>query len=82
MNVFLKDQFPALTDAQLAQIDAYYPKTVEQFPGTGAYWWATANAYDNMRYSTYSPRRLFLPHIVFRSLKIRVAPAARRVTPE
>ena len=48
--MFLKDQYPVITDAQLAQIDAYYPQTVEQFPGTGAYWRAAANAYGDMRY--------------------------------
>jgi hypothetical protein len=28
MNRFLKDQFPNLSDAQLARIDHYYPKAI------------------------------------------------------
>jgi carboxylesterase type B len=49
MNTFLKDQFPDLTDAQLAQIDAFYPKA-QQFPDSGEYWRAASNAYGQMRY--------------------------------
>ena len=49
MNEFLKDQFPNLSDTQLAQIDYYYPKA-EQFPNTGEYWRAVSNAYGQMRY--------------------------------
>lgn len=49
MNHFLKDQYPDLTSAQLTQIDTFYPKA-EQFPNSGLYWRATANAYGNMRY--------------------------------
>jgi carboxylesterase type B len=49
MNRFLKSQFPHLTDAQLAQIELFYPEA-EQFANSGAYWRATANAYGEMRY--------------------------------
>lgn len=49
MNRFMKDQFPKITDKQLAQIDEYYPKA-EQFPNTGQYWRAVSNAYGDMRY--------------------------------
>jgi len=49
MNEFLLEQFPALTPAQISVIDAFYPKSL-QFPGTGAFWRAAANAYGNMRY--------------------------------
>jgi carboxylesterase type B len=49
MNDFLRNQFVNLTAAQLARIDAYYPKA-EQFPGKGQYWRSTANAYGDMRY--------------------------------
>ncbi|KAH8819024.1 triacylglycerol lipase [Xylogone sp. PMI_703] len=49
MNHFLKDQYPDLTNAQLARIDHYYPKA-EQFPDSGRYWRAVSNAYGQMRY--------------------------------
>jgi carboxylesterase type B len=49
MNRFLKDQFPNLSEAQLARIDHYYPKA-EQFPDSGQYWRAVSNAYGQMRY--------------------------------
>lgn len=49
MNRFLKDQFPNLTNTELARIDYYYPKA-EQFPDSGSYWRAVSNAYGQMRY--------------------------------
>jgi carboxylesterase type B len=49
MNEFLLEQFPALTRAQMSVIDKFYPKA-QQFPDSGAFWRAAANAYGNMRY--------------------------------
>lgn len=49
MNRFMKNQFPQISDQQLAQIDQYYP-IAEQFPNTGQYWRAVSNAYGDMRY--------------------------------
>ncbi|RFU25456.1 hypothetical protein B7463_g10886, partial [Scytalidium lignicola] len=49
MNRFLKDQYPNLTNAQLARIDKYYPEA-QQFPNSGRYWRAVSNAYGQMRY--------------------------------
>jgi carboxylesterase type B len=49
MNEFLTDQYPNLSDAQLARIDDYFPKA-EQFPNSGQYWRAVSNAYGQMRY--------------------------------
>ncbi|KAL3418592.1 carboxylesterase [Phlyctema vagabunda] len=50
VNNFLKNNWVKLTEAQLAQIDFYYPKA-EQFPNSGAYWRTAANAYGEMRYN-------------------------------
>ncbi|KAH9217163.1 Alpha/Beta hydrolase protein [Leptodontidium sp. 2 PMI_412] len=50
MHNFLGDNFPKLTEAQLAQIDVLYPKA-EQYPGKGTYWKTGANAYGEMRYN-------------------------------
>ncbi|KAG4437930.1 hypothetical protein IFR05_006600 [Cadophora sp. M221] len=47
---FLGDNFPNLTEAQLAQIDVLYPKA-EQYPGKGMYWKTGANVYGEMRYN-------------------------------
>jgi carboxylesterase type B len=49
MNSFLQDNWINITSADLTQIDQYYPQA-EQFPGTGAYWRAGANAYGEIRY--------------------------------
>ena len=49
MNIFLLEQYPELTRAQLAMIDSMYPEA-EQFPGAGAYWRTVSNAYGEMRY--------------------------------
>ncbi|RDW75849.1 hypothetical protein BP5796_06670 [Coleophoma crateriformis] len=50
MNNFLKNNWVGLTSDQLAQIDIYWPKA-EQFPNSGEYWRAAANAYGEMRYN-------------------------------
>lgn len=48
---FLKDQFPALTTAQLAKIAQLYPvEGTPQFPDSGRYWRQVSNAYGEMRY--------------------------------
>lgn len=52
MNAFLKNNYCSLTDAQLAQIDAYYPHNSTQvYKGRGAYWRTAADAYGEMRYN-------------------------------
>ncbi|RDW58233.1 carboxylic ester hydrolase-11 [Coleophoma cylindrospora] len=50
MNDFLRNNFVRLTDSQLAKINQFYPKA-EQFPDSGPYWRAAANAYGEMRYN-------------------------------
>ncbi|KAL2061501.1 hypothetical protein VTL71DRAFT_6878 [Oculimacula yallundae] len=50
MHGFLKDNFPKLTEDQLARIDELYPKG-EQFPGKGSYWRTAADVYGEMRYN-------------------------------
>jgi carboxylesterase type B len=49
-DIFLRDQFPTLTLAQLAQINAFYPKTNDSFPKSGPYWRQVSNAYGEIRY--------------------------------
>ncbi|KAL5313134.1 hypothetical protein ACEPPN_018867 [Leptodophora sp. 'Broadleaf-Isolate-01'] len=49
MNGFLSSQFPTLSTTQLSKIDTLYPMA-EQFPNSGLYWRAAANAYGDMRY--------------------------------
>lgn len=46
---FLKNNFVNLTDADLTQIDTFYPEA-EKFPNKGDYWRTAANAYGDMRY--------------------------------
>ena len=49
MNSFLQDNFPALTDSDLATIDANYPVS-DQFPDHGEYDFNAASAYGEIRY--------------------------------
>jgi hypothetical protein len=49
MDNFLKNQFVNLTESNLEQINSYFPDG-QQFPGRGAFWRATANAYGEIRY--------------------------------
>ena len=61
MNIFLLSQFPDLTRAQLARIDALYPEG-PTYPNASSFWPTVSNAYGEMRYicpgifisSTYS----------------------------
>lgn len=51
-NVFLKDQFPYLTLAQLREINARYPvEGRPQFNGTGRYWRQISDVYGDIRYT-------------------------------
>jgi len=50
-DVFLKDQFPALTLTQLTKINSLYPKTNDTFPNSGPYWRQVSNAYQEIRYT-------------------------------
>jgi carboxylesterase type B len=50
VNKFLKDQFPKYIDAQLAEIDHWYPKA-ENFGTKGEYWRTAANAWGEIRYN-------------------------------
>jgi carboxylesterase type B len=49
-DTFLHDQFPALTLADLREINALYPKTNDSFPNSGLYWRQVSNAYGELRY--------------------------------
>lgn len=50
-NLFLHNQFPALTLAQLAAADALYPNPdAAACPAAGCYWRQVSNAYGEMRY--------------------------------
>jgi hypothetical protein len=49
MDNFLQNQFVNLTQADLQQINSYFPDG-EQFSGRGAFFRAAANAYGEMRY--------------------------------
>lgn len=50
-DTFLKDQFPALTLSQLAQINKLYPVAgTPVFPDSGRYWRQCSNAYGDIRY--------------------------------
>ncbi|KAF2101957.1 cholinesterase [Rhizodiscina lignyota] len=50
-NQFMKDQFPALTLADLAKIDQLYPLTNDRFPNSGPYYRQLSNVYGDMRYT-------------------------------
>ncbi|KAI0339789.1 triacylglycerol lipase [Trametopsis cervina] len=49
MDSFLLDNFPLLTDSQLATINKLYPES-QQFPGHGAFYFNAASAYGELRY--------------------------------
>jgi hypothetical protein len=50
-DTFIRDQFPALTLAQLARINEYYPvEGTPTFPNSGRYWRQVSNAYGEIRY--------------------------------
>ncbi|KAH8119021.1 Alpha/Beta hydrolase protein [Phellopilus nigrolimitatus] len=49
MNNFLLDNFPNLTSSMLNTIDVLYPES-SQFSGHGAFYFAAATAYGEMRY--------------------------------
>ena len=49
MNNFLLDNFPNLTSSMLESIDELYPES-SQFPDHGAFYFAAATVYGEMRY--------------------------------
>ena len=49
MNIYLLTQFPALTQAQLATIDSFYPEG-PVYPGASSFWPTVSAAYGEMRY--------------------------------
>lgn len=49
MDSFLVDNFPQLTQSMLNVINTNYPKSV-QVVDHGAFFWAAATAYGEMRY--------------------------------
>jgi len=50
-DTFIKDQFPAITDAQLADWNRLYPvEGTPTFPDSGRYWRQVSNGYGEMRY--------------------------------
>lgn len=51
-DVFIKDQFPYITDDQLAKINSIYltKDQTKQFPNAGPYWPPASNAYGEIRY--------------------------------
>lgn len=49
-DTFLRDQFPALSLADLSFINANYPEGNHSFPNSGPYWRQVSNAYGEIRY--------------------------------
>ncbi|KAI5118841.1 hypothetical protein M0805_006161 [Coniferiporia weirii] len=49
MNNFLLDNFPNMTSSMLETVDATYPES-SQFPNHGAFYFAAATVYGEMRY--------------------------------
>lgn len=49
-NVWLRDQFPYITPAQLADINALYPNPNDTCPNAGCYWRQLSDTYGEMRY--------------------------------
>lgn len=51
-DTFIKNQFPAITQAHLARINSIYltPNQTQEFPGAGSYWRPASTAYGEIRY--------------------------------